>query len=536
MTKGIDEDYSEEEENLGQNGEVKESIEETPLEPTIKLTELATKDLEKIIKIYDAIRDVKRRKDPNKEKLLRQELDKKMPKVAFILKEAMQEEVSDKLRNAAILKVKGELLGMAFDKMIEEIGDKVSVEVWKSIKVNYDNVIKEFLSNLEYSKEPQVQESSRQSEAEIQGLMQVIQTLEDELKTVNDKLQTTQRAYEEEKNKLLERIATLEEECKKPFKKYEIISKALPEPVKEIKRYTYLYSNTKCMPLGQLKDTIFDIYQQKIKYDEKSVANCQAKETMEQYMYTYLNQVYGLKSLIIEASSGIIQGIKKYSIVDSDVALFGKILRNECDEGFRFVFAEIKAAMATVLKDKLKQKYKSKTEAELNKMVKEMQQTEITEKYWSAIIMKMYNEEHFHILSKRIKEKIEEKRKNMKVEGKKVTREEINQMQSKQTNKIQYTDLQKIILDFQLAKHENYLKKFTTLFKEMDTRREGILKEAEFRQLINRMEIPVTEKDIQRFLQRVDPYNNQKITYSECLALFSSVVFIPKCRKCWRWR
>lgn len=51
-------------------------------------------------------------------------------------------------------------------------------------------------------------------------------------------------------------------------------------------------------------------------------------------MYTFLNQRYGLKNLIIEQAASIINGIKKYSKEDHQVALFGKILRNECDEEF----------------------------------------------------------------------------------------------------------------------------------------------------------------------------------------------------------
>ena len=41
-------------------------------------------------------------------------------------------------------------------------------------------------------------------------------------------------------------------------------------------------------------------------------------------MYTFLNQKYGLKNLIIEWASAIINGIKKYSVEDNDVAVFGK--------------------------------------------------------------------------------------------------------------------------------------------------------------------------------------------------------------------
>ena len=54
-------------------------------------------------------------------------------------------------------------------------------------------------------------------------------------------------------------------------------------------------------------------------------------------MYTYFNQRFGLRNIIIEQASAVIYGIKTYSKDDNDVAVFGKILRNECDEEFRFV-------------------------------------------------------------------------------------------------------------------------------------------------------------------------------------------------------
>lgn len=45
-------------------------------------------------------------------------------------------------------------------------------------------------------------------------------------------------------------------------------------------------------------------------------------------MYTYLNQKYGLKSLTIEWAMGIVSGIKKYSIKEPEISVFGKVLRN----------------------------------------------------------------------------------------------------------------------------------------------------------------------------------------------------------------
>ena len=96
-------------------------------------------------------------------------------------------------------------------------------------------------------------------------------------------------------------------------------------------------SQAKILPLKQLKDIISDMEQQKIKYDSKCRESGLPIETMEQFMYTYLNQKYGLKSLIIEWASTIIHSIKVYLRDDHQVTLFAKILKNECDEEFRFI-------------------------------------------------------------------------------------------------------------------------------------------------------------------------------------------------------
>jgi Ca2+-binding EF-hand superfamily protein len=62
------------------------------------------------------------------------------------------------------------------------------------------------------------------------------------------------------------------------------------------------------------------------------------------------------------------------------------------------------------------------------------------------------------------------------------------------------------------------------LFKQIDTDTNGILNEDEFKQLIAAMHIVTSEDEILRLLQLVDPYNNQRITFSECLSLLATVL------------
>ncbi len=283
-------------------------------------------------------------------------------------------------------------------------------------------------------------------------------------------------------------------------------------------------TQVRTLTLKQLKDLIQDMYTQKQRYDEKCAESRLPRETMEQYMYTYLNQRYGLKNLIIEWAAAIINGIKRYSLEDSDVALFGKILRNECDEDFRFVHNEVKSAMTDILKERIKRKFKHKTEGEVADIMTSVQNGSIEEWQWLEIIRKMYNEEHFAILEQRIKDKVLERNPGLgKTDRKRLTREELMVLQSQKDNSLPFTDFQKIVLDFQLATHEKYIKKFVSLFKKLDTDTNGVLGEDEFKQLVAMMRVSGSEEETERLLQIVDPYNNQQITFSECLALLSSV-------------
>jgi len=75
-------------------------------------------------------------------------------------------------------------------------------------------------------------------------------------------------------------------------------------------------------------------------------------------MYTYLNQKYGLRSLIVEHASSIHRAVKRYSAENNDVAVFGLILRNEIDEEFRYVQKQLKETVADLLRVYLKVCYR----------------------------------------------------------------------------------------------------------------------------------------------------------------------------------
>eukprot|EP00826_Nyctotherus_ovalis_P055261 TRINITY_DN7324_c0_g1_i9.p1 TRINITY_DN7324_c0_g1~~TRINITY_DN7324_c0_g1_i9.p1 ORF type:complete len:531 (-),score=182.88 TRINITY_DN7324_c0_g1_i9:276-1868(-) len=520
------------------------------------LMELTAKDLDKTLELFEMLRSSGKFAEPKKKQALMKELDTRMPELTSTLNEALREDVPLILKNAKILKVKGELLTIIFNKMVEDIENK---GIWVHIKGCYDSLIECYINIFEYLGMRMLKEKKSDDRKNMENLMQEMNRVNTELKESYNKLKASsdqqrqmQELFEQEKQELLSIIMELQKENEEMSRssarhseRAEQYGTTKGKPMPSSRRpynahKTYAATSpcrgldvTKGKTLKQVKDLIFDIYLQKVKYDDKCAENGQPVETMEEYMYIYLNRVYGLKSLIIEEARGLIEGVKKYSSIDSDVALFDKILKHECDEDFRLVFSDIKATMGDLLKEHFKLKYKLKTEAEIGEMVKCIQRGEIGESYWTMIIEQMYSKEDCERLAEMVRRKVGESG-GAETSARKMTREEAVQSRNRKSGGLPYRLFQKIVLDFQLDTHSEYLKNFTNLFKEVDKERNGVLNEKTFRELLGRMNLSASEEEVQRFLQIVDPYNNQRITYSECLSLLSSVPRPNAHRRCYK--
>lgn len=126
-------------------------------------------------------------------------------------------------------------------------------------------------------------------------------------------------------------------------------------------------------------------------------------------MYTYLNQKYGLKNLIVEWATALVNGIHTYHQQSHDVSLFGKILKNQCDEEFRFIQMHVKDTLYNLLKVLLKDKYPFKVEVEIVNMLDQIQSSTIEEWMWRKIIEKMYDPQDSQVLEQRFWEQIEQR-------------------------------------------------------------------------------------------------------------------------------
>ena len=106
----------------------------------------------------------------------------------------------------------------------------------------------------------------------------------------------------------------------------------------------------------------------------------------------------------------------------------------------------------------------------------------------------------------------------------KLTREElINLAKLKEELNISYKEFLKLLCDHHIKNRDKYLKNFVKLFRKYDTDLDGVINEDEFIGLMK--EIPYFQNDIDnyiiKFLSIIDPFNNKKITFSECVSLFN---------------
>ena len=286
--------------------------------------------------------------------------------------------------------------------------------------------------------------------------------------------------------------------------------------------------------LKMMKEVISNIYTAKTAFDKKCLLNKQPKQTMEEFMYTYLNQKYGLKNMVIEWATNIINGIRTFSPEDTEISLFGKILQNELEENCKLLISNLKENINSIIINILRSEYPYKSDLELINMKKQYIKYEIPPEKTQQIIEALFDDKGKEVLFEKINKEITNRKdvilKNKKIREK-MTREEYNKIvyeKKNECNNIQYDFLIDICLEYQIKLHIKYLKPFVKLFQSIDTDRDGVLDEEQFITLVNEMKI-FGEENIQQiideFLNNIDPYQNKHITFSDIVELFSRINF-----------
>lgn len=105
---------------------------------------------------------------------------------------------------------------------------------------------------------------------------------------------------------------------------------------------------------------------------------------------------FGLKDLIVDNASAVIKAVDKYSPQDNDVAVFGKILKNDIDEEFVLVQRQLKEAVVELVRVQIKAKNPLKSDEFVTSALTDRLNGALQEEEWVDIIQYMYNHEVRH--------------------------------------------------------------------------------------------------------------------------------------------
>lgn len=332
-------------------------------------------------------------------------------------------------------------------------------------------------------------------------IMQELQQTQDELASALDMLQRENQTF-------LHKIISLSKQTAENSIPQSPIKTFRKEITPKIPNNTILMNNriAQGRELGfkQLKETIEEVYATKVKFDEKCKESGLPTETMDQFMYTYLNQKFGLKTIITEWTFAIMKAVSRYENEDAEVKLFSKIIKHEVNEDFRYVLWKVKERIKQLLKIKITNSTAYMRESQLANVLKEKIQGKIDESEWASIISSMYTQEEAEYMGELVRQLILKKTSPNKSKT--------------STSEISFADLQNIILNYDLTSHETLLAPFVDYFKKFDQDHDGLLLPEEFQELCK--DLKISEK-FEGLLEKVDPLNLRKISFSMCVGVFS---------------
>jgi len=442
-------------------------------------------------------------------KKLKDETTRKINKVKSELPDTKP---SSPLEDSARMRGKQELLEMCLSNFIELQTDEDYKKILANIKLGYLKLIESYIKvGAIYKAKLEVGTAFKKElsnlKEEFKGSLNTIQKLNQEIRRQEKEKKEMEKNFEKEKNKMKALLMEAQEIiASKVIAEPKLIPepKAISDPKPTIKK-----PKEKILSLTNLKALIKDIYTKKQEYDIQCLNTGNPKQSMEQYLYTYLKVNKETKDNVIEWTQVILSHLEKYSEANPEVSLFGKILRNECEEAFQYKIEQIKSDVEELVKKRLNEKglnMKGMMRGEYEEYIKE---NNASEELCGELINKVCETGDRKLMLAKIKERACE-------EGK----------MGQFLRRITIEEVECLLLEYVLAKHDIAINKFVKIFRQIDKTESGTLNHYEFKELLKYLKLQLPSKTFNRMMETLDPYKHQKIIFSDCLLLFETVIFI----------
>ncbi|KAF1318543.1 hypothetical protein FI667_g13800, partial [Globisporangium splendens] len=278
------------------------------------------------------------------------------------------------------------------------------------------------------------------------------------------------------------------------------------------------------LTLKQLVDLIHCITASKQKYDTKCFDVGAPRETMEQHMYTYLNQRFGLHVLTVEYASAIWKGCEQFAAQENDAAMFLALLHNQVDEAFVSIKKKLQQALVDLLRTYFQARYPMKQETAIATLVQTRLQNVIYEEERHEMLTYLYDPQDSATLLRLVRRRAEtwKATKSPPPQGKAATAAVVPWTTSTKVSKtlggsnrrrptavtratkeqtaLPFTVFEQVLYDYQLQGREKLLEGFRATFESYDTEHVGVINHSD----------AATDK----LLATVDPFHHDVVTFS----------------------
>ena len=241
------------------------------------------------------------------------------------------------------------------------------------------------------------------------------------------------------------------------------------------------------LSLAECKDLIDKLFL------DKTMAERRTKvcETMENWVYRFMEKKYGLRSLAVEHTGNLMRSLDHYSSTDNEVAVFFKIFRNEVEEDYRFVSQELNKSIKELLFEQISKLFPTKDRSFLQEKLDKTLAGSVTETQWNDIIRYLYNGADSAainvVLKRQARDELTAKAARSSSNESSAIDEYRGSTFTRTKAKTPPAPLEiltgtfiKTVLDFQLRAHEQFLLQFRQSFIASDGDHDGVLSREEF--------------------------------------------------------
>ncbi|KAJ8609136.1 hypothetical protein CTAYLR_006050 [Chrysophaeum taylorii] len=341
-----------------------------------------------------------------------------------------------------------------------------------------------------------------------QGLAQVARAFERDKNAEIEALRVEKERAEHEVNDLMEAARALDDEAEIRHEETMELRRRLGtrrQNAPAVDEAEVARKTTKIWTRNQLVDTIEALRESKAKHDRKCDEARVARDTMQQHMYAFLNQRYGLKTLIVDVAASIRKTAAEHAPADVEICAFVKVLENSLDEPFLEVLSTLKASIRRLLRAKLAVDMKRKSERQVEAaLAARLADSPVREAEWQYIITDLY-------------ERADHKRVQALLRRKTEGDDGVNPGGGGARRALPYETLVQLLMSYQLAKQQRHLEPIVEGFKARDDDNDGVLTRDAFADLMRDASIWGRTKDEDEVLDVVaeaDPYETGVVTFS----------------------